>query len=204
VPVYGPTPALAKQIENQAPADIFLSADPMWMTYLQERGLIRADTRVNLLTADLVFVTRSDSNAPTGVMVGRTFPLDKIVGDGRVAMCNPDDHPAGRFGRAGLEALGLWPYVSGRIALAESPPAAVTLVTRGEAPVAVVFSTDAKGVSGVKIAGVFPKDSHPPIVFPVALLRDSRAADAELFFGFLKSPKAAEVFERFGYRAAAQ
>jgi molybdate transport system substrate-binding protein len=200
-PIYGPTPALAKQVENLAPADIFLSADPNWMNYLQDRGLIRSDSRVDLLTADLVLVTRSDdAAAPTAVAIGRDYPLAKIVGDGRVAMCNPEDHPAGRFGRAGLEGLGLWQYVAPKLALAESPPAAVALVARGEAPVAVVFSTDAKGVSGVKVAGVFPTNSHPPIVFPAAILRDSRTAETARFFSFLASQRAAAIFERFGYR----
>ncbi len=201
VPQYGMTPMLAKQVENLAPADIFLSADSNWMNYLQDHGLIRADSRVDLLTADLVLVTRSDNaTAPTAVPISRDYPLQKMIGDGRLAMCDPADHPAGRLGRAGLERLGLWQEVVDRIAIAESPPAAVVLVARGEAPVAVVFSTDATGVSGVKVAGVFPKESHPPIVFPAAILRDSHGAETARFFAFLTSQKAAAVFERFGYR----
>jgi molybdate transport system substrate-binding protein len=203
-PQYGMTPMLAKQVENLAPADIFLSADSNWMSYLQDHGLIRADSRVDLLTADLVLVTRSDNaTAPTNVPVGRDYPLQKIVGDGRVAMCNPADDPAGRLGRAGLESLGLWQAVADKIAIAENPPAAVTLVTRGEAPVALVFSTNAIGVSGIKVAGVFPKDSHPPIVFPAAILRDSHDVETARFFAFLTSAKAAAVFAQFGYRPLA-
>jgi molybdate transport system substrate-binding protein len=200
-PLYGMTPMLAKQVQNLAPADIFLSADSDWMNYLQSRGFIRNDTRVDLLTADLVLVTRSDNaTAPTDLMISRDFPLQKLIGDGRVAMCNPADDPAGKLGRAGLKKLGLWQSVVDKVAIAESPPAAVTLVVRGEAPVAVVFSTNVTGVADVKIAGVFPKDSHPPIVFPAAILRDSQNANAARFFSFLTSPKAAAVFERFGYR----
>jgi molybdate transport system substrate-binding protein len=203
-PLYGMTPMLAKQVENLAPADIFLSADSNWMNYLQDHGLIRADTRVDLLTADLVLATRSDNAAaPTDAPVGRDFPLQKIIGDGRIAMCNPADDPAGRLGRAGLEGLGLWQSVADKIAIAESPPAAVGLVVRGEAPVALVFSTNTTGVSGVKIAGVFPNDSHPPIMFPAAVLRDSHSADSASFLAFLKSPKATAVFARFGYRTLA-
>ena len=199
--IYGPTPALAKQIENAAPADIFLSADPMWMKYLQDRGLIQADSRAALLTTDLVVVTRDDNaGAPAAAPMGRDYPLAKIMGDGRMAMCNPADHPAGRFGRAGLEGLGLWQTVAAKLAIAENPPAAVALVARGEAPAAVVFATDASGVAGVKIAGVFPDDSHPPIMFPVALTRDSHAPEAARFLAFLKSDKAGAVFARFGYR----
>jgi molybdate transport system substrate-binding protein len=199
-PDYGATPALAKQIENGAPADIFLSADPMWMKYVQDKGLIQPQSRVSLLTTDVVVVTRSDNaRVPDDARMGKDYPLVAILGDGRVAMCNPADHPAGRFARAGLEGLGLWQAVADKIAIAESPPAAVTLVTRGEAPAAVVFATDARGVAGVKIAGIFPASSHPPIVFPAALLRDSHGADATRFFAFLKSDKAAAVFARFGY-----
>jgi molybdate transport system substrate-binding protein len=99
-----------------------------------------------------------------------------------------------------LETLGLWPLVADKIAIAESPPAAVALVARGEAPMASVFSTNAVGISGIKVAGVFPKDSHPPIEFPAALLRDSRNAAAPFFLSFLQSPTATAIFERFGYQ----
>jgi molybdate transport system substrate-binding protein len=198
---YGMTPMLAKQVENLAPADVFLSADAEWMNYLQNHNLIQVGTRVDLLTADLVLVARGDNAAaPTNATMGRDFPLQKIVGTARVAMCNPAHDPAGRLGRAGLETLGLWQGVEDRIALAQGPPAAVALVERGEAPAAVVFSANAAGVVGIKIAGVFPKDSHPPIVFPAAILRDSHNADAARFLTFLKSEQAMAVFKRFGYR----
>ncbi|HEX4410694.1 MAG TPA: molybdate ABC transporter substrate-binding protein [Xanthobacteraceae bacterium] len=200
---YGMTPMLARQVENQAPADIFISTDAMWMKYLQDHTLTREGSRVDLLTADLVLVTRSDNAAaPTNATVDRTYPLDKIIGAGRVAMCNPADDPAGRLGRASLEALGLWPSLADKVAIAENPPAAVTLVTRGEAPVALVFSTNIAGVLDVKVAGVFPKESHPPIVFPSAILRDSHNPAAAQFLTFLQSPKAMAIFETFGYRPA--
>jgi molybdate transport system substrate-binding protein len=177
---------------------------PMLAKYLQDRGLIQDGSRVDLLTADLVLVTRSDNaDAPTNSVVGRDYPLDKIIGNGRIAMCNPADDPAGRLGRASLEALGLWPSVADKIAIAESPPAAVALVARGEAPMALVFSTNAAGVPGIKVAGIFATDSHPPIVFPAALLRDSHNAAAPFFLSFLQSPKAAAVFERHGYQPLA-
>ena len=204
VPMYGMTPMLVKQVENMAPADIFLSADANWMDYLQDHKLIRPDTRIELLTADLVMVTRSDNAAaPTAAAIGRDFPLQQIIGTGRVAMCNPADHPAGRIGRAGLEKLGLWPAVADKVAIADSPPAAVGLVARGEAPAAVVFSTDAIGIAGIKVAGIFPKDSHPPIVFPAALLSARHNGDALRFFEFLTAPKTAVLFQSFGYHALA-
>ncbi|MFY9837101.1 MAG: molybdate ABC transporter substrate-binding protein [Xanthobacteraceae bacterium] len=204
VPQYGMTPMLAKQVENLAPGDIFLSVDASWMNYLQDHALIKNESRVDLWTADLVLVTRSDNTAaPTNAPIDRAFPLDKIMGNGRVAMCNPADDPAGRLGRIGLETLGLWQSVTDKIAIAESPPAAVALVTRGEAPVALVFSTNAVGVPGIKVAGVLPMDSHQPIVFPAALLRDSHNAEASRFLSFLQPPKATAVFETFGYRPLA-
>jgi molybdate transport system substrate-binding protein len=204
VPMYGMTPMLVKQVENMAPADIFLSADSNWMDYLQEHKLIRPETRIELLTADLVVATRSDNAAaPSAAAIGRDFPLQQILGDGRVAMCNPADHPAGRIGRAGLEQLGLWQAVADKVAIAESPPAAVALVARGEAPAAIVFSTDAAGIAGIKVAGIFPKDSHPPIVFPAALLSARHNGDAVRFFEFLTAPKTAVLFQSFGYHALA-
>jgi molybdate transport system substrate-binding protein len=204
VPMYGMTPMLVKQVENMAPADIFLSADANWMDYLQEHKLIRPETRIELLTADLVVATRSDNAAaPAATAIGADFPLLKIIGDGRIAMCDPADHPAGRIGRAGLERLGLWQAVADKVAIAESPPAAVALVARGEAPAAVVFSTDATGVAGIKVAGIFPKDSHPPIVFPAALLSARHNGDAVRFFEFLTAPKTAVLFQSFGYHALA-
>ena len=197
---YGATPALAKQVENGIVGDIFLSADAKWMDYLADHDLIRANSRLDLLSTQLVLVTRSvDSQAPSQGAVSAAFPLASVLGGGRLAMCDPADHPAGRFARAGLEAVGLWARVKDKIAIAENPMAAVALVVRGEAPAAVVFATDAYGVAGIKIAGVFPADARQPIVFPAALLRDSHAPEAQRFFAFLASPRAAQVFAQFGY-----
>jgi molybdate transport system substrate-binding protein len=200
---YGPTPALAKQIENGITGDIFLSADPKWMDYLTDRKLVDPGSRVNLLGSELVLVTqRSNQRAPLGAAISRDFPLPAVLGGGHVAMCDPASAPVGRLARAGLEATGLWSAVKDRVAIAESPMAALSLVVRGEAPAAVVFATDAHGVAGIKVAGVFPASTHKPIVFPVALLRSSHASEAKRFFAFLASPQAASVFESFGYSRA--
>jgi len=205
VAIYGPTPALAKQIENGAPGDIFLSANKKWMDYVEKRGFIQTETRTPLLTTDLVLVTRSDNTAaPTRATVDKHFPLGTIVGNGRIAMCNPADHPAGMFARASLQSLGLWGDVADKLAIAENSRAAVALVDRGEAPMAAVFGTDVRGVSKLKVAGVFPAASHPPIVFPIAMLRGRHASDAVAFYRFLRSAKSRTIFERFGYRRAAR
>lgn len=201
VPQYGMTPMLAKQVENLAPADLFLSADAGWMNYLEKHDLIRTGTRIDFLTADLVLVARSDNAAaPVNATIGPDYPLQKIVGSGHLAMCDPAHDPAGRLGRASLEKLGLWQTVADKVALSQGPPAAVALVARGEAPLALVFSVNAANVPGIKVAGVFPKDSHPPIVFPAAILRDSRNSEAARFLAFLDSPPAMAVFKRFGYQ----
>src|SRR5260370_19431985 len=167
VAIYGPTPALVKQVENAAAADIFLSADSNWMNYLQDPGLMRSGSRIDLLTTDLVLVTRSDNAAaPTGAVVGRRYPLATVLDDGRAAMCNPADHPAGRFARAGLEGLGLWQGVASKVAIAESPPAAVAFVGRGEAPVAGGFATRPHGGGGRQTSrGGAPARRHPPVFF---------------------------------------
>jgi len=127
--------------------------------------------------------------------------LAKVVGAGPLCMCNPADHPAGRYGKASLEALGLWESVAQKIAIANDPQAAVVQVTRGEAPAAIVFATDVKDVPGTRIIGTFPDASHPPIVYPVALTMAAPHADAaERLLAYLKSAEARTLFDRYGYR----
>ncbi|SKA38020.1 molybdate transport system substrate-binding protein [Enhydrobacter aerosaccus] len=197
---YGPTPALAKQIENGAPADIFLSADPVWMDYLAERRLIRRHTRADLLGNVLIVAERGSPSANPPPVIDRDFPLATLVGAGPLCMCNPADHPAGRYGKASLEALGLWDGIAGKIAIASDPQAAVVMVAQGEAPAALVFATDVKDVTGMRIAGTFPASSHPPIVYPIALTMAAPHAEAaERLLAYLRSPEARTLFDRYGY-----
>src|SRR5262249_22892451 len=132
---YGPSPTLAKQIENGAPADIFVSADPLWMDYLAERRLVRRHTRADLVRNVLVLTGPGPqpADAPAAVVDG-AFPLSQVVGAGPLCMCNPADHPAGRYGKASLQALGLWEAVASKIAIVDNPQVAVTMVARGDAP----------------------------------------------------------------------
>jgi molybdate transport system substrate-binding protein len=195
--VYGPTPALAKQIENGAPADLFFSADAEWMDYLAQHKLIQAGTRVDLLSNRLVLIAGQD--APPVAPIGPGFPLATLVGAGPLAMCNPMHHPAGRYGRISLERLGLWASVADKVAIAEDVRVAVSMVGRGDAPLAVVFATDAADDPRVRIIGNFPDESHPPIVYPVAIVATSRQPDATRLLDYLKSPAATAVFERLGY-----
>lgn len=201
---YGPTPALAKQIENGAPADIFLSADPVWMEYLSERRLVRRHTRADLVGNVLVLAGPESGSGPVAaapVVIDRGFALAAVVGRGPLCMCNPADHPAGRYGKAALESLGLWETVAGRIAIVDNPQVAAAMVARGDAPAALVFATDVKGVAGTRIVGTFPESSHPPIVYPIALtMAAPHAAAAERLLAHLRSAEVRARFDRYGYR----
>jgi molybdate transport system substrate-binding protein len=197
--VYGPTPALAKQIENGAPADLFFSADPDWMDYLGDRHLIRAGTSRDVVGNRLVLVAAAQSQLAATIAPG--FPLASLLGDGRLAMCDPEHDPAGRYGRASLMALGVWSAVEGRLAIAENVRVAVAMVGRGEAPLAIAFATDAMGTDGVKVIGSFPDETHKPIRYPAAIVAASTHPEAARFLDYLVSPAGRAAFERFGYRA---
>jgi molybdate transport system substrate-binding protein len=194
---YAASSALAKQIESGAPADIFISADLDWMDYVAKKNLIKADTRKNLLGNRIVLVASKDKAEPVEIKKG--FDLAKLLGEGRLAMGAVDSVPAGKYGKAALESLGVWSSVEGKVAGAESVRAALLLVSRGEAPHGIVYQTDAAADKEVKIVGTFPEDSHPPIIYPIAILSDSKNADAVSLFDYIKSEKAVPFFEKQGF-----
>lgn len=194
---YAATSTLAKQIEAGAPADIFVSADLDWMDYLAKRNLIKPQTRTNLLGNRLVLVSPKDSRKTFDIAPG--FPLANELGDGKLAMADTATVPAGKYGRAALEALGIWGSVKNKIAQAENVRVALLLVARGEAPFGVVYQTDAAVEPGVRIAGIFPDNTHPSIVYPIALTAQSRNRDAASFLAYLESAKARPLFERRGF-----
>jgi molybdate transport system substrate-binding protein len=194
---YGASSALAKQIENGAPADIFMSADLDWMDYVAARNLVRRGSRFNLLGNRLVLVATADSK--TNLSVGANFPLAQALGNGRLAMADPAAVPAGRYGKAALEALGVWSAVATRIAPAQDVRAALVLVSRGEAPFGIVYQTDAVADKGVRIVGTFPESTHPPIIYPIAITATSTSPNAGDYLGFLKSAPARPVFEKQGF-----
>ena len=191
--VYGPSPGLAQQVENGAPGDLFFSADPMWTDELMKRRLIKPGTLADLIGNHLVLIAKK--GAPPVDL--RSLP--QTVGAGPIAMCDPDSHPAGRMAKASLTSLGLWDQIAKKVASAENPLLAVKMVARGDAPYAVVFTTDAMTDPGVDIAATFPDGSHPPIRYPVAILAKSANPDAATFLDYLRSPAATAVFARFGY-----
>ena len=194
---YAASNTLIKQIEQGAPADIFISADLDWMDYGQQKGLIKPDTRSNLLGNRLVLVAPKDSNISANIRPG--FDLAALLKGGRLAMGNVDAVPAGKYGKAALEKLGAWDGVRDKIAQAESVRAALLLVARGEAPLGIVYQTDAASDPTVKIVGTFPENTHPPIIYPIALTKESTSPDASAFLNFIRSPAARPIFERQGF-----
>lgn len=194
---YASSSALAKQIEEGAPADVFISADLDWMQYLAERDLIDPDTEVRLLGNRIVLIAAADSDADIAIEPG--FDLAGLLGDERLAMGSVDAVPAGRYGKAALESLGVWDSVADKVAQAENVRAAMALVSLGEAPLGIVYQTDAAADPEVRIVGLFPEDTHPPIIYPVALTADTANPAAAEFLAFLRSEKAAELFEEQGF-----
>jgi molybdate transport system substrate-binding protein len=193
---YAASSALAKQIEAGAPADVFISADLDWMDYLEQRGFIKTDTRRNLLRNRLALIAPAASKV--SVEIVPRFPLAKILGDGRLAMANPDAVPAGKYGKAALEALGVWRDVQSKIAAAENVRAAMVLVSRGEAPLGIVYRTDAAVDPKVRVVALFPEDTHPPVVYPIAATAAGKAA-ATAFLAWLNRPEARAIFQKYGF-----
>ncbi|MGH8432034.1 MAG: molybdate ABC transporter substrate-binding protein, partial [Solimonas sp.] len=194
---YASSSALAKQIEQGAPADVFISADLDWMDYVAEKKLIKPDTRKTLLGNQLVLVATKDSGVKLELKPGAD--LAGALAGGKLAVGDVKAVPAGKYAKAALEKLGLWASVEASLAQAENVRAALALVARGEAKLGIVYATDAKAEKQVEVAGVFPEDSHPPIVYPAAVVISSKNPDAEAFVTYLSSPKAQEIFTAQGF-----
>jgi molybdate transport system substrate-binding protein len=194
---FAASPALARQIEAGARADLFIAADEPWMDYLAQRKLIVPGTRVSFLTNRLALIAPRASAVRLAIAPG--FPLARALGDGRLAMADPAAVPAGRYGKAALEKLGVWRSVSGRIAAAENVRAALALVERGAVPLGIVFATDARAAPDVRLIGLLPAAAHPPITYPVARLASATHPQGEAFRRFLVSKAGKAVFARFGF-----
>jgi molybdate transport system substrate-binding protein len=193
---YGASSAIAHQIERGAPADVFVSADSDWMDYVQKRGLVLAASRRDLLSNHLALIAPAESKVR--LRMGKGMPLAKALGEGRLAVAGPDV-PAGRYARASLMTLGLWDSVQAKLAEAENVRAALLFVARGETPLGIVYDTDAKIEPKVRIVGLFPDASHPPIVYPAALVATSKDPQAAAFLKFLRGPQGSAVFRRYGF-----
>ncbi|TYC64646.1 molybdate ABC transporter substrate-binding protein [Stappia sp. BW2] len=189
--------ALARQIQQGAPADVFISANPDWMDVLEKDGLLEPGSRFDLLNNSLVLIAHGQEAHP--LEITSDLDLANLLGDNRLAMALVDAVPAGIYGKAALQSLGLWDDAEPRIAQSNNVRAALALVATGEAPYGIVYATDAVAEDNVTVAGTFPADSHPPIVYPVAdLANRDFPAEAE-FLAYLRGPDAREAFERQGF-----
>lgn len=199
---YAASSALAKQLENGAPADIFISADLKWMDYVADKKLIRATTRQNLLGNTLVLIGRKDGKVQN-VKIGPNFDLAGLLGNDRLAVGQVDSVPAGIYAKSALQKLGVYKSVEGKLAQAENVRVALAYVSRGETPLGIVYSTDAASEPQVIIVGTFPADSHPAIIYPVAQLETSKNAKAAEFLKSLSSPSAQAIFKKHGFAVLA-
>ena len=200
---FAASSALARQIEQGAPADIFVSADEQWMDYLAERNLIVADTRISALSNRLVMIVPADR--PRTIEIGRGMDLAGLLGpQGRIATGDPAHVPVGRYARQALTSLDLWAQAEPRLARAENVRAAMALVERGEAPVGIVYATDAAVSPRVRVAGAFPAASHEPISYPFAIVRGKESAANRRLLGFLTGTRAQPTYERFGFSLTAK
>jgi molybdate transport system substrate-binding protein len=194
---YAASSVLAKQIDQGAPADIFVSADTDWMDYAAARKTVNEATRTNLLGNSIVLIAPKDSSVGN-VTIGPGFDLAKLAGIGKIATGDVSSVPAGKYAKATLEKLGAWEAAAPKFAMAESVRAALTLVARGEAALGIVYATDAKVEPGVKIIGTFPADSHPAIIYPIAATTTA-GPQATGYLAFLHSLAAKTIFERYGF-----
>ena len=196
---FAASSALARQIDAGAPADLFISADEPWMDDVAAKGMIRPQTRVSFLANRLVLI--APAGKPVRLRIAPGFALAAALGESRLAMADPDAVPAGKYGKAALTKLGVWDAIEPKVARAENVRAALALVERGEAPLGIVYETDAKASAKVVIVGVFPAASYPPITYPVAVLSASTSPDAEGFRRFLVSRRGKAIFVRYGFVA---
>ena len=194
---FAASSTLARQIEAGAQAQVYLSADEQWMDYLAERKLIVTSSRATLLGNSLVLVTPAGSTVSADLKPG--FDLAGLLGDGRLATGDPAHVPVGKYARAALTRLGLWTVAEPRLVRADSVRAALVLVERGEVPAGIVYATDAAVTPKVRVAGIFPADSHAPITYPAAIVAGQDSPLARRFNEWLRGEKAAGIYKRYGF-----
>lgn len=192
---------LARQIEAGARADVFFSADTAWMDYLASRNLIQAASRENVLGNRLVLIAAAQSEVQ--LKIAPHFPLAAALGDGRLATGDPDSVPVGRYARSALTALGVWDEIAPRLARAENVRVALLYVDRGEAPLGIVYASDARADRRVRVVDTFPASTHEPIVYPIALTASARG-EAAGFVAYLRGPQGRDIFVKYGFTVLAR
>ncbi len=195
---YAASSVLAKQIEAGAPAEVFFSADTDWVDYVEQRQRLQPGSRHNVVSNRLVLIAPAESQTQQ-IKIAPHFNLAGALGDGKLATGDPDSVPVGKYAKAALEKLGVWDPVSSHIVRAENVRAALAFVARGEAALGIVYETDAKAESRVKVVGVFPEDTHPPITYPIALTAGA-GADAAKFVAFVTSAAGSKIFRKYGFQ----
>lgn len=193
---FAASSVLARQIEASPGADIFVSADSDWMEYLGKKALVQSATRKNLLSTHLVLI--APAGAVPALKIAPGFALAAALKDGRLSIADPASVPAGKYAKAALTALGVWDGVAGKLAPAENVRVALAFVARGEAPLGIVYTTDALAEPKVKIVDTFPDSTHAPIVYPAALTKDA-GPDAKAFLDYLSSAEAKAIFVKYGF-----
>jgi len=197
VSVYAASSALARQIENGAPGDVFISADEPWMKHVVDKKAVKVETQRLLATNLLVIIAPADSKV--SLTPGPNFPIVAALGDGRLSLADPDAVPAGRYAKAALTRFGVWDAVSGKIARAENVRDALAFVARSAAPLGVAYSTDAKVEPKVRIVAAFPEGSHPPVVYPMAVTANAQSPRAQAFLDFLMTPESQKTLADAGF-----
>ncbi|WP_037504249.1 molybdate ABC transporter substrate-binding protein [Sphingobium bisphenolivorans] len=194
---FSASSALARQIRAGAPADLFVSADEDWMDEVEKAGLVARGTRADVAGNQLVLIAPARSSLR--LRIGPRMPIARALGTSRLAIANPDSVPAGKYGKTALTRLGVWPQVADRLARGDNVRSAMALVERGEAPLGIVYATDARASPKVRVLGVFPASSHEPIRYPLARLTGSRHPEAEGFRRFLLSGRGRQILARYGF-----
>ena len=194
---FASSSTLAKQIEKGAPANVYISANPKWMTFLDDKGLIDKTSRCDILGNRIVFIAPKASDLKIDIHPG--FQLPAILSTEKIAMGDPEHVPAGIYGKQALTFLGAWDEIAPKIVGAKDVRTALVFVERGEAPLGIVYATDAAITDKVRVVGIFPEDSHPPITYQAAIVKDNQTPVAQAFLAFLKSPGAKAIFQSYGF-----
>ncbi|MBD2812115.1 molybdate ABC transporter substrate-binding protein [Xenorhabdus sp. Vera] len=198
VTLYASSSTLARQIEQGAPADIFISADQQWMNYATDKKLIAENTRHTLLGNQLVLIAPKESHLDI-VELNSDTKWKSLLAEGRLAVGDPDHVPVGIYAKESLQYLNAWNTVNPLMARTNNVRSGMALVERAEAPLGIVYGSDAVASNKVKVVGVFPSESHKPVEYPVAIIKGHETQAVRDFYDYLKTPEAAEIFKRYGF-----